>query len=492
MEGIKEKVVRGAAWSTASRFSGLVLRIGSTVILTRLLRPQEFGLLAMAQVFSEFASLFTDFGFTVSLMHRKEIDEELTSSVFWLNFGMACLIFLAFVPGAHAIASFYHEPALISLTRFVALTFLLGGISAVPIALLKRRMLFDRVARAEILSTLVSGALAVVLAWKGFGVWSIAAQSVGAAALMAASALLMARWRPRFQLRLSSLREVAGFSLGLFGYKVVAYWARALDRMFIGRYIGADGLGLYTRSYTLMMLPASQLADGVAHPTFRAMSAIKEDKERVKRMHLRILTMLTFVGYPIIIGLAVVAKPFILTMYGPAWAGVIPVYTILCWVSLVHMLSSTSGWLFNAQGRTDQTFIWALLSFAVLLAAIYLGARQGSVTSVAWAYLIGQLIMLYPALEMPGRLVGLHFIEIMRVVLPNLARSLAMGAIVHGVHSLLVPPGWPPIFQLTVLVPIGIAAYSIIALLTPGPAYSEIRQYLAARRGGRVQPAAES
>lgn len=491
MEGLKEKVVRGAAWSSFSRFSGLLLRIVSTVVLTRLLRPQEFGLLAMAQVFADFASLFTDFGFTLSIMHRKEIDEEFTSSVFWLNFGMACLIFLAFIPGAVAIAAFYHEPALVSLTRFVALTFVLGGIAAVPVALLKRRMRFDQVAAAEIFSTLASAALAVTLAWNGFGVWSIAAQLVGGAALMAIAALAQARWRPRLKLSLPALRQVAGFSFGLFGYKCVAYWARSLDRMFIGRYIGADGLGLYTRSYTLMMLPASQLSDAVSHPTFRAMSAIKEDKERVKRIHLRILTMLTFVGYPIIIGLAAVAKPFILTMYGPAWAGVIPIYTILCWVSLVHMLSATSGWLFNAQGRTDQTFIWAVLSFAVLLAAIYVGARQGSVTSVAWAYLIGQLIMLYPALEMPGRLVGLHFVEVMRVVLPNLARALAMGAIVHGVHLTLVPPGWSPILQLAVLVPLGIASYLIIAALTPGPAYAEIRQFIAARRGGRVHPAAE-
>jgi O-antigen/teichoic acid export membrane protein len=490
MEGIKEKVVRGAAWSWLSRFSGLLLRIFSTVILTRLLQPQEFGLLAMAQVFSDFASLFIDFGFSVSIMHSKEIDEDLTSSVFWLNLGMALLIFLAFMPGAYAIAAFYHEPLLVPLTRFVALTFVLSGLSAVPTALLKRRMRFDQVAKAEISTNFASGLLAVILAWRGFGVWSIAAQLVGGAAFFAALVLTMARWRPRLRLSRAALREVAGFSLGLFGYKVVAFWARALDRISIGRYVGAGGLGLYTRAYTLMMLPASQLSEAVAHPTFRALSAIKDDRQRVKRIHLRVITMLTFVGYPIIIGLAAVAEPFILTLYGAKWAGVIPIYRILCWVSLVHILSSTSGWLFNAQGRTDQTFLWAVLSFAVLGVAIYVGGRQGSVTAVAWSYLIGQLLLLYPSLEMPGRLVGLHFAELMRAVLPNLARALVMGALVHAVHVFLVPPAWAPPLQLGILVPLGVAAYVAIAAFTPGPAYAEIRQFIVARRA-RVRPAAE-
>ncbi|MEY2929914.1 MAG: hypothetical protein RL033_663 [Pseudomonadota bacterium] len=492
MEGIKEKVVRGAAWSWLSRFSGLLLRIVSTVLLTRLLRPQEFGLLAMAQVFAEFASLFVDFGFSVSIMHRKEIDDELTSSVFWLNLGMATLIFLAFIPGAQAVAAFYHEPALIELTRFVALSFVFGALASVPMALLKREMRFDRVAQAEIFTNFSAGALAVVLAWQGFGVWSIAAQSVGAAALLAVILFALARWRPRLRLSVAALREVAGFSLGLFGYKVVAYWARSLDRMFIGRFVGAGGLGLYTRAYTLMMLPASQLSDAIAHPTFRALSAIKDDHERVKRIHLRMVSLLTFVGYPIIIGLAAVAKPFILTVYGPSWAGVIPIYTILCWVSLVHMLSSTSGLLFNSQGRTDQTFLWAVLSFAVLLTAIYVGARQGSVTSIAWAYFVGQLILLYPSVELPGRLVGVHFSDVMRLVLPNLFRALVMGAAVHGVHVWLVPPGWSSPMQLAVLVPLGMVLYVSIATLTPGPAYAEIRQFLAKRRRPRAQPAPEA
>jgi PST family polysaccharide transporter len=290
----------------------------------------------------------------------------------------------------------------------------------------------------------------------------------------------------------AALRQVAGFSFGLFGYKVVAYWARSLDRIFIGRYVGAGELGLYTRAYTLMMLPASQLSDAITHPTFRALSTIKEDHERVKRIYLRVITLLTFVGYPVIVGLAAVAEPVILTAYGPRWSGVIPIYTILCWVSLVHMLSSTSGWLFNSQGRTDQTFIWAVLSFVVLLTAMYVGARQESVTSVAWAYFFGQLIMLYPAVEMPGRLVGLHFPEVMRAVLPNLLRALGMGAVVHGVHIWLLPSAWKPPLQLAVLVPLGVATYSLIAVLTPGPAYAEIRQLLVKRRQPRAQPAPEA
>lgn len=481
MEGIKEKVVRGAAWSWFSRFAGLLLRIGSTVILTRLLTPQEFGLLAMAQVFAEFASLFVDFGFSVSILHRKEIDERLTSSVFWLNLGMASLLFLAFLPGAHAVAAFYGEPAVIGLTRFVALTFVFSALSSVPVALLKREMRFDQVAKAEIFTNFSSGLLAVLLAWQGFGVWSIALQSVGAAALLAVAVFWLARWRPRLQLDVSALREVAGFSLGLFGYKMVAYWGRALDRIFIGRFVGAGGLGLYTRAYTLMMLPTSQLSDAIQHPTFRALSAIREDRERVKRIQLRMLTMLTFVGYPIIVGLAAVAEPFILTMYGASWAGVIPIYTILCWVSMVHILSSAGSSLLNSQGRTDQTLLWAVLGFVVLLIAMYVGARQGSVTSVAWAYFFGQLVLLYPAVEMPGRLVGLHFPEVMRAVLPNLARALAMGAVVHGAHVWLVPAGWLPAFQLVVLVPLGVVTYSLLSMLTPGPAYLEIRGFLAQR-----------
>ena len=169
-----------------------------------------------------------------------------------------------------------------------------------------------------------------------------------------------------------------------------------------------------------------------------------------------------------------------------SWVGVIPIYSILCWVSLIQMLSSTSAWLFQAQGRTDQTFVYSLLNFGVLLAAIYLGAQQGTVAAVAWAYLAAQFVLLYPMLEMPGRLVGLHFMEVMRVVLPNLARALGMGLAVHAVHVLLVPESWRPILQLALLVPIGITTYIVIAVLTPGEPYAEIRRFLQSRRAARV------
>jgi PST family polysaccharide transporter len=452
-------------WTVAAKISQQGLQFLLLTVLMRLLDPAAFGLLGMVMVFSGFVAVFSEMGFGSALVQRQDLSEEHRSTIFWFMIAFGGLLGGVLFAAGPLIAAFYKEPILKPMSAWVALSFLLGAPGVVSRSLLTKALRFDVLAKVDVTALIVSGGLAAAAAACGAGVWSLIAQQLVSAGLTSALLFWFGGWRPLLLWSSQALGELFGYGAGLTGFNIVNYWARSADKLLIGGLLGSVALGLYSRAYSLMLLPLTQIVGVLTPAMFPAMSTIKDDKARVRRVFLQMTTLVSFIAFPMMLGLAVVAEPFVSGLFGAKWAGAIPLIQVLGVVGMVQALCNPAGLIYTSQGRTDWMFWWGIGGAGFLVLCIVAGALMGSVRSVATAYLVGNLVIAGPCLAIPGRLIGMSLGDVWRAISGNLACASCMAVVVGCVSSVL--PMWmTPLVRLIVLVPLGGAVYGTLAYVS--------------------------
>jgi len=356
MNNLRQRTLMGLGWNGAARLLGQLLQLAATVILARLLSPKEYGLLGMVLVFTGFASFVADMGLGASIIQRSTVTERHLNSVFWLNVATGIALTAVFALAAPLIARFYQEPQLRLLTAAIALSFFLGSLNVVQVALLDKALNFRTKFWIETVSSVASGAVAVVLAFSGAGVWALVGQTLTQAAVRVLMMWSQSSWRPAWSFDFAAIRELMRFSGHLVGFGVVIYWSQNVDKLVIGRWIGSAALGIYSLADKLMRLPIASVTDVTTSVMFPALSFIQDDVESVRRAYLRATRMIALITFPAMVALGVLAEPAILVVYGPKWRGSIVILQLLCFAGLVQSATNTAGWIFMSQGRTDVLF----------------------------------------------------------------------------------------------------------------------------------------
>ncbi len=457
MQDLDSKIRTGIAWTGLTQMGGQFVSLVISVILTRLLSPQDFGLIGMILVFTGFATVFTDMGFGAALVQKLDLQQHHKSAVFWLSLALGASITLIMAAAAPYIASFYGEPALQSLAVAISLIFFINAFATVKVALLQKAMDFRTLAMAQLLGTVLSGLLAIYLAFNGFGVWSIAAMYVANAIVYVVVLWAVAPWRPDFSLRWDALKDLSKFSLNLLGFSAFNYWARNGDNLLIGRYVGSAALGIYARSYMILLLPVAQVSGIISNVMFPALSAIQKDVERVREMYLKSISVISLVTFPMMLGLLVVSQSFVLALFGDKWAGMIPILQVFCVLGAIQSISTTTGWIFTSQGRTDIMFRWGLITGSIFIISFVVGLRWGAV-GVAVAYTAANFFLWYPNLAIPGRLIKLDVVTVLRRLAPTFYGAVTMAFAVWAL-GLILPNNWSYATHLALQVVFGTIVY---------------------------------
>ncbi|MFN2168031.1 MAG: MOP flippase family protein, partial [Anaerolineae bacterium] len=488
---LKDKTVTGVLWNTVARAGQQAMQFGLSVILARLLLPDDFGAVGMVMVIVTFMSMAVDAGFAPALVQRTHISESHLDSVFWFNVVTGVALCGLFFAGAPLVAAFYREPSLAAMTRGLSAVFVLSAAGLVPAALMQRRLQFHLVARISLIATFVSGVTGVVLAFLGAGVWSLVVMYLASFGISTVLNLLFSGWHPGRAFRLSSLRELWGFSGNVLGFNFVNYWARNADNLLVGKYLGPAALGFYSRAYGLMLMPITQVIGVISNVMLAALSTIQQDRARVKSIFLRAVGLISLLVFPMMIGLLVVAEPFVRALFGENWAGMIPTVQILALVGVMQALSNPTGWLYLSQGRTDWYFRWGVVRAVVLVGAIVLGVVLGTIEAVAACYAVANLLLLYLDISIPGRLVGMTFRDLLGSIAGPLAGATVMGLSVYGLGRLL-PDNVPQWQQLALLCVAGVLIYGAFVVGLRLSAWLEavtlLREWLGRRSRSSVAP----
>ena len=404
------------------------MQILISAILARLLVPSDFGLIAMVTVFSSFVAIFSDFGLTSAIVQKKEVSDEALSSTFWINVCLGALLTIALAASAPLIAAFYSQPTLTPLVVFISTTFFIASFSNVQSGLLMKRMNFKALAVINICAIGISGPIAVLLTFSGYGVWSLAWYTVLSTLIMVVLTWIYARWIPHFLLGLRHMRGLLRFGANLTGFSFVNYFALNMDNLLVGRFLGSGPLGFYNLAYTLLVFPASNISSVVARVMFPALSIIQHDKQAVREAIVTATRYIAAVSFPLMIWVLVTAPQLIRVIYGPKWISAIPLVQILALTAAVQSILAAVGLTYMSQGRTDILFKWSIVSTSVFSISFAVGLRWG-VLGVAIAYSIATYSITYPSFAIAFRLIDLKVKDFLARLWSIVLATLILGAI---------------------------------------------------------------
>ena len=467
MIDLARKTVDGATVNISVTLFKTVLQFVVVLpILARVVSPEQFGLVGMAMAFVTFFTMFNDLGISAALVREDKPSAAFWSSAFWTNLvlgaGLTGLSFLA----APLIAGFFNEPIVEPLVEALSLVLFMHCLFLVPMAWLQREFKFVTIAIIDLSATLLSAIGAIWAAFEGYGVWALVIQQLIMFGVKMVGGLIRQRAPLRFVYDASEIIRVLPFSLKLTGSAFVGFVNRNTDNILIGRFLGAESLGFYGRAYQIMLVPVHSISSGAGFALYPAMSAIKADIKRLSGVYLKAQSVLTAVTLPMMTGLALVSTPFVALVFGPKWDAVAPVLTYLSFVGVVQALIGTSNVLWKALGQTEVLLRWSLIRMAGFVSAFGIGIWMGSISSLAAAYMIANLILFVPFQYLTLRRIELPVREFMASIAPCLVSTGLMAATLVAA-KLAVPDieTWSAVRQLLLLVPLGIAAYAAAMVL---------------------------
>ena len=395
---LKQKVISGAKWAATGTGAVTLARLGSLAVLARLLDPADFGLVGMVMVVVGFVNSFTDVGLSSAIVQRKDPTREQLSSLYWLNLAVGLVLFFVTLLSVPLVAAYYEEPRLRPLLRLAALTFLISPFGMQFRAILEKELRFKSLAGVDAAGALANAAVSIWFALAGRGVYSLIygqLAQVGVTAVFLAAVSDKA-WFPRLHFSIPDLRGYLGFGAYQMGERALNYFSQNVDYLVIGKYLGAAPLGYYTLAYNLVSYPQYRITPIVAKVVFPAFAKVQDDKAAMNRGFLKSVSILSFINFPLAVGLAIAARPLVLSLYGPKWASSIVLVQILLVVGLIKSLAAPFGAIILAKGRAHVSFAFnvvvCITNAAVCWIAVYPGVVILS-AALAGVYLLRYVLV---------------------------------------------------------------------------------------------------
>jgi len=458
-------LLNSVRWAAIAQGSKIVGQLASMAILSRLLKPTDYGVMAMAGVFTALATMLRDMGTGTAIVQRKELTQGLTSTVFWLNVALGSSIGLVLWAGSGTAATYFREPQLAGVLIALAGLFPVGGLTAVPQALIERRSGFKSLAQMDVTAQLVGLLVAIVAATNGAGVYSLVIPAWVSAIISLIWLVRLSSWRPSWIFERAEFRSLWSFSGNLAAFNFVNYFSRNADSMIVGRILGATPLGVYSMGYKLMLFPVQNLSWVVNRVMLPTLSRLQDDVAAARTIYLKMLGAIVTISAPLMIGLWVLRVPFVEFAFGTKWGGVA---TLLAWfapIGFLQSMMSTVGTVFTAFGRTELLFRMGVLNTVLFLVSFVAGA-QYSIEMVAAAYFVANLLNWLGWVVLTGRQLRAKPTALWAVlrapILSGLAMLTTMYGALHAVHSVARNPG----LQVLVVGFVGAACY--LGVLTLG------------------------
>lgn len=478
-DNLKQRTVRALAWSTAERIGRQGFQFVITVVLARLLTPEDFGLIGILTVFIVTAEAFVNNGFGAAIIQRTEVSEDDLTTAFLASVGTAVGLFFLTFGLARLLADFYRRPELVPLTRLVAVVIVLDSLIIIQRAIFERSLDFRTLSQITIAATMISGVGAVGLAVAGFGVWSLAAHIVAQKALLALFLWYRSIWVPRGRFRLRSFTNLLQFGWKLQVSALLNRLFRNVYVLVIGRAFSVDIVGYYAQAKRMKDLPMTNLAEIVNRVTFPAFATIQDQRDRLKRGYRRTMTMLAMVAFPLMTGMLITAPRLIPVLLGGQWEPAIPLFQLLCLVGVLYVLQATNMNILKVTGRSDLFLKLSIVKKVITLTAVAVSIRWG-----LYGLVIGQVVTAYIAYALnatvAGRLIDYSMKKQIEDVAPYLALTAVMALFVWLIgHTGALPDGAVLILQTVA----GIGVYVGLNVLFSTSAWTAMLGLLPARIG---------
>jgi O-antigen/teichoic acid export membrane protein len=462
---LARKSVRGGMTTMTAQGIQFVLNLAGTMILARLLTPNDYGLIGMVTVVVNFAAMFKDAGLSMATVQKENISHEQISTLFWLNVVISAFLGLCVLCGSPLVAWFYGRPELTAVTAALSVSFIISGLTIQHQALLRRHMRFGTLAVINIVSYVVNLIVAILLALVGWRYWALVGGTLATSLSGTLLTFFFCPWMPGRMRKGTGVRDMLKFGGHLTGFNFVNYFARNLDNILLGRFWGAGVLGLYSRAYNIMMLPISQVREPLHAVAIPALSHIQNDPIRYKKYYIKLITLLSFITMPLMVFLFFCADDVIHLLLGDQWLGAVDIFRILCIVAFIQPVGTTWGIVLVSLGQSRRYLTWGIVNSVVIAFSFILGLRWGAI-GVAAAYAIASYALLGPTLWYCFRQTPVSITNFFSAISRPAVASIIMGFAILAVRPYLT--NISDIVSIGCSFVIGSLTYFMVLILVPG------------------------
>ncbi|WP_170265155.1 lipopolysaccharide biosynthesis protein [Salibacter halophilus] len=414
---LKRKTFLGLKWTALQQVitQGATFIIG--VLLMRFLSPKEFGLLAMVTVFSSFLNIFQDFGLTSSLIQKKNIKDGDQQVIFWVMLVISIILAGVLFLSSGFLADFYEEPEVSKIAKVLSATFIIGVFGSVNSAVLRRNMRFKEISLFRSLSVSISGIIAVYLAYKGFGVWSLVSQNIINISLFSVLISFKGDFKPKLMFKKDTLKEHLSFGIPLFGSRSLNYFSKNTDKLLIGKFLTKSDLGIYTRAFNLLYLPVHKVGLVFTGVLFSAFSKMKSDSSKISGIYLNITKLIIYGLAPFLILLQVYTRDIVVKLFGIEWVGIVLLVKVFIWLIFFHVLTLLRSNICLSQGHSRLEFHYSFFGAVLDLIAVGTGIAFG-IEWVAINLVVSMFIKSVYSIHLMSKSLMVSFSKMLKGLLP--------------------------------------------------------------------------
>lgn len=474
---LKQKTAKGLLWGGFGNGAMQLLNLVFGIFLSRLLSPSDYGMVGALTLFSAAAGLFAESGFILAIVNRKKVNADDYNAVFWFNILAGLFFYVLLFALAPLIARFYHRPEMTALSRFLFLGFLFSSSASAPTAYLFRNLMVKERSTIMITAISVAGCVGVICAYFGWGYWGLAMQTVIYTAITSLLTWLRCPWHPSFNISFAPIREMFGFSSRQLLTSLFTHFNNNIFALLLGRFYGMQQAGYYTQGNkwtTMGYSTLSGMINGVGQPVLREAS---EDPERLRRVFRKMLRFASFLSFPAMLGLALVANEVIVLAVTDKWLPCVPVIQILCVWGACMPLATLYGNLFNSLGL-PRIYMWNTISLGLAQLGCIIACYPFGLHTMLVAYTAVNVLWLPVWQYFAHKHTGLRLSDVLKDTLPYLLAAVGVMAatwfITRGIESLLL--------SLLLKIVTAVSLYALLMWAFDSVIFRESMQYLFKRK----------
>lgn len=429
-ENLKSKTKVGLYWSFFNQFANYGMNFIVGIVMARLLSPSDFGITALPAVFMAIASTIQDGGLANALIRKKEVTNKDLSTTFYYSICLGVVLYLTLFLSAPLIADFYHTPILVSLIRVTAIGFLYSPLITPQNILLRRRLDFKTLTKISLVTRVFGATVGIVMAYVGYGVWSLVISNLLAGMFTLLIAWLVVRWLPKYGWSKESFKYLWGYGNKIMFSSIIENLYSNIAPVFIGKYYSPAQLGIYNRAQGYASMPSQNITGAINNVSFPVLSKMQDDTEKLAYNYRRMLRLSAFVIFPIMLMLSALARPLVITMITEKWEHSIIFLQIMCFSMMWYPIHAINLNLLMVKGRSDLFFrleiIKKITGVSILLITLPMG-----LVPFCYGGIFSSMVALIINTYYTGKLIHIGYIKQMKDLLPIFSLSMFVWIVIH-------------------------------------------------------------
>ena len=436
-KNLKQKAASGMVWTALQKYSTMFIQFISGIILARLLTPYDYGCIGMLAIFMTLAEAFIDGGFGSALIQKKQPTQEDYSTIFYWNLGMAVLMYAILFVSAPAISRFYKIPLLCNVLRVQGLVLFIYAFNIVQRNQLRKKLNFKVLSIVTITTSVIALGVTIFMAFKGFGVWALVAQHLITAAIPAIVFWFFIKWRPILVFSWKSFKELFGFGFYMFLTNLLNNFSVKIQGLLIGRLYSPATMGYYSKAHSTESLASSSISSIMTQVTYPLYAEAQNNLKLLANMIRRLTMTISYVTFPLLFILLLLAKPIFILLYSERWLASIPYFQVLCIAGMGVSLTAVNTQAIAAIGKSKLMFVWTVIKRSIgisaLVGGLLLFGMKGLLVGVVFSNWFSYLVNIC----LVSKHIGYHFGKQIRDLIPVAATSIIAAVVSYGVGYLL-------------------------------------------------------